>query len=96
MACAARRLASNQFIRDLIKRHAQGVAKIANRSKTSFSSPSPVHSVEQVPDRLHHGVWTVRVDRGVSGVFEHTVLTARNRFGRKTAPFSSRIQDPEI
>ena len=42
---------------------------------------SPVHFVEQVPDRLHHGIWTVRVDCDVSGVFEHAVLAARNRFG---------------
>ena len=42
---------------------------------------SHIHLVEQVSDRLHHGVWTVRVDCDVSGVFEHTMLTARNRFG---------------
>jgi hypothetical protein len=46
--------------------------------------PNPRSSadpVEQVADRLHDRVSTVRVDCDVSGVFEHAVLTARNRLG---------------
>ena len=46
-----------------------------------FGLASIVHPVEQVANRLHHGVWAVDVECGVRSVFQHAVFTVAHGIG---------------
>src|SRR5262249_22206088 len=46
-----------------------------------FGRASVVHPVEQVANRLHHGVWAVDVECGVRSVSQHAVFTLGDRIG---------------
>src|SRR5262249_55012336 len=46
-----------------------------------FGLASVVHPVEQVANRLHHGVWSVDVECGVRSVFQRAVFTVAHGIG---------------
>jgi hypothetical protein len=46
-----------------------------------------VHPVEQVANRLYHGVWAVDVECGVRSVFQYAVFTVGHGIGNGTVDY---------